>query len=90
MMTRYDPKLVSKIIKETYKRAMNIQIDSQGGSDDAGSLFGNNAMLKWANKLETIQHRDGFENISRQILYLDVLSMMCRDDHSNGLYEYQV
>jgi hypothetical protein len=47
-------------------------------------------MLKWVSKFATIQYRDGYENISRQMLYLNIVSMMCRDEHTNGIYQYQV
>lgn len=81
MLTRYDAKLVSKIFKETYKRAKTIHGEhGQGG-------YGN-VMQKWVDRLESIRYMDGDENISRQILYLNVISMMCRDDHGQGLYHY--
>jgi hypothetical protein len=28
------------------------------------------------------------ENISKQILYLDVISMICRDNNGKGVYHY--
>lgn len=94
MLTRYDGKLVSKIFKETYKRAKTIHADIasstssflKGGSSDAS--YGN-VMGKWIDRLESIRYLDGDENISKQILYLNVISMMCRDDAGQGLYHYQ-
>lgn len=53
MMARYDFKLVSKILKEIYKRAINVQ-GSQGEESQKKSLFGNNVMLKWISKFQTI------------------------------------
>lgn len=84
MLTRYDAKLVAKIFKETYKRAKVIhgeknRVEGQGG-----------VMQKWVDRLESIRFLDNDENISKQILYLNVISMMCRDDKGNGLYHYQV
>jgi hypothetical protein len=87
MLTRYDAKIVSKIFKETYKRAKNIHGEQRSGGGDGYA----NVMAKWVNRLESIKYIDPTdENISRQILYLNVISMMCRDDHGNGLYTYQI
>ena len=85
MLTRYDAKLVSKIFKETYKRAKNIHGEHNRESDGHGGV-----MQKWVDRLESIKFLDNEENISKQILYLNVISMMCRDDNGNGLYHYQV
>jgi hypothetical protein len=101
MLTRYDAKLVAKIFKETYKRAREIQSDSgeqEGGGAGVGAgglgasqtLFGN-VMKKWTDRLESISYLGpGNENLSKQMLYLSVISMMCRDDEGKGLYNYQM
>lgn len=104
MLTRYDAKLVSKIFKETYKRANSIFGDnmgeeSTGKADLMGALASQaiattshvNVMTKWSDRLDTISwEKENNENISQQILYLNVISMMCRDDQGNGLYNYQM
>lgn len=61
-----------------------------GGSISGSSGFGS-AMKKWVDRLETIRYEnESNENISKQILYLNVISMMCRDAEGKGIFQYQV
>ena len=80
MLTRYDAKLVSKIFKETYKRAQVVidQDDDDGGGDanvnamaaaaggsNAGQFSGK-ALSKWVKRLDLISYlNDRSENISK-------------------------
>jgi len=50
MMARYEFKLVSKILKEIYKRAINVHGSHGGDDSQKKGLFGNNVMLKWISK----------------------------------------
>jgi hypothetical protein len=44
---------------------------------------------KWVDRLETIRYEnDTNENISKQILYLNVISMICRDAEGKGIFQY--
>ena len=82
-----------------YKRAETIQGDAdEGTSSDPvmnaganGGVVFESVMSKWTERLETIYYFDSKnENISKQILYLNVISkfrlvlsvlgMMCRND----------
>lgn len=39
--------------------------------------------------LDTVSYmNERDENISRQILYLNVISMICRDDQGKGVHHY--
>ena len=57
---------------------------ADGGANHGG--YGS-AMKKWVDRLETIRYEnDSNENISKQILYLNVISMMCRDAEGKGIF----
>ena len=50
-----------------------------------------NQINKWAEMLDTVSYMDERdENITRQILYLNVISMMCRDSEGKGILHYQM
>jgi hypothetical protein len=50
-----------------------------------------NQMDKWLEMLDMIVYLDEeTETISRQILYLKVISLFCRDNDGNGLLRYQL
>ena len=90
MLTRYDARQVAKIFKETYKRAQVVFGESEDGAGDvqaaaaaasgkSGTSFGQ-TMKKWVDRLETIYFLElDNENINNQILFMNVISMMCRD-----------
>ena len=74
MLNRYDAKQVSKIYKETYKRAQVVlgEGDDDGGGNaimaDGGAAQGGygSVMKKWVDRLETIRYEnDSNENISK-------------------------
>jgi hypothetical protein len=48
-------------------------------------------MKKWVDRLETIFFIDmDHENLNNQILYMNVISMMCRDSSGQGLFHFQL
>ena len=79
MLNRYDAKQVSKIYKETYKRAKVVMGDGEDDGSSANALMaetGNagasssggfgSVMKKWVDRLETIRYEnDTNENISK-------------------------
>lgn len=80
MLTRYDQILVAKIYREVYKWAEIIDegLHQQQSEDDDGGSYA--VMKKWTERLESVAYNGSAgNNIERQILYMNVISMMCRD-----------
>lgn len=76
----------------------SILIDSEGGINEAAlareshMLYGTmNQFGKWAEQLVSPVHRSpNDENLTKQILYLNVLAMLCRDQNGKGVHHMQL
>ena len=76
---------VGNILRETFKNSSDI---FGGDSDDRGHNI--DTLSRWAELLAPIQDYYGFNNIKDQILYINIIAMLCRDHKENGVLVYQI
>lgn len=71
-------------------KMIQYNVDSSVGNQFSKN-FGN-TINKWAEMLETVSYGNTIteKNLTRQLLYLKIIGLMCKDEQGKGIYHYQL